>query len=458
MSYGGADVAAGEWVTPVGGPPPSRAGVIGAATGRKTAGETGGRTREPQATGPASTLLAQCLNQLQVLHHPSQLVEVLLRHRAKGQTQLCRGLAHQRDGMLDRDRIRFQEKGLEERIELVMDVAGLGRIAGRPGVQQRRHLGRRHVGGHRDDALRAHSQHRQGQRIIPRDAREPVPAELDDLAHLLERPRSFLDAHDVPDLGQPRHRLRGHIHGGAPGDVIEDLRDVHRFGHGLVVPVETLLGRFVVVPRDQQGRVRPDGLGMAGKLDRLVRRVGPRAGNDRHTPPDGLYGELNDPLVLRMGKRGGLARRPARHNTVGAARELPFDQIAEGLLVYSAVAKRRDDGDQRSGEAHCSVYSQAFAGMEPSHTIRASPVRVMVVNRGPSTWNDTVRGLRLKGTTVTGDSTLWTTAAINGAGMAPLPHASVSSSTPRSYVRMRIVCRSTTSTKFTLVPDGLKAA
>src|SRR2546426_10947611 len=44
MSYGGADVAASEWVTPVGGPPPTRAGVTGAATGRKTAGETGGRT------------------------------------------------------------------------------------------------------------------------------------------------------------------------------------------------------------------------------------------------------------------------------------------------------------------------------------------------------------------------------------------------------------------------------
>jgi len=56
MSYGGADVAAGEWVTPVGGPPPTRAGVIGAATGRKTAGETGGRTREPQVTGPARLL------------------------------------------------------------------------------------------------------------------------------------------------------------------------------------------------------------------------------------------------------------------------------------------------------------------------------------------------------------------------------------------------------------------
>src|SRR5436309_1613732 len=398
------------------------------------------------------------LDQLQILHNPSQLVEVLLRHRAEGQPQLCRGLAHQRDGMLDRDRIRFQEQGLEERIELVMDGAGLGRIPGRPGVHQRRHLGWRDVRGHRDDALRAHRQHRQGQRIIAGEDREPVAAELDDLAHLLERSRSLLDAHDVPNRGQPRHRLRRHIHGGAPGNVVEDLREIHRLGHGLMVPVEALLGRLVVVRRDQQGRVRPNGLGMAGELDGLVRRVGPRAGNDRHATPDNLHGELDDPLVLLMGKRGGLARRPARHDPIGSVRDLPLDQIAEGFLVYFAVAKRRDDGDQRSGEAHRSLYSQASGYISPSYTARASPVRETSANRFPSFRNDTVMGLRLKGTTDTGDSTLWITAATRAEAMAPLPHASVSSSTPRSYVRMRIVPRSTTSTKCTLVPAGLKAS
>src|SRR5439155_22693734 len=327
---------------------------------------------------------------------------------------------------------------------------------GRPGIHQCRHLGRRHVGGHRDDAFRAHRERRQGQRLIAGEDCEAVAAELDDLAHLLERPRPFLDPHDVSDLGQPRHRLRGHVHGGAPGDVVQDLRELHRLSHGLVVPVEALLGWLVVVRRYQEGRVRADGLGMAGELDRLVRRVGPRAGNDRHATPDGLHGELDDPLVLFMGERGGLARRPTRHDTVGSVRDLPLEQIAEGFLVYFALAKRGDDSDHRSGEAHRSLYSQALECIEPSYTARASPVRVMSVNRGPSTRNDTARGLRLKGRTVTGDSTLWTTAAINAAAMAPLPQASVSSSTPRSNVRRRIVRRSTTSTKSTLVPAGLK--
>src|SRR5438876_1411752 len=359
--------------------------------------------------------------------------------------------------MLDRDRIGFQEQDLEQRIELVMDGPGLGRIPGRPGVHQRRHLGRRHVGGHRDDALRAHRQHRQGQRIIAGEDRESVAAELDDLAHLLERTRPFLDAHDVAEVGQPRHRLRGHIHAGATRDVVKDLRELHRLGHGLVMAVEALLGRLVVIRRVQEARVRADGLGMPGELDRLVRRVGPCASNDRHATPDSLHGELDDPLVLFMGERGGLARRPTRHDTVGSVRDLPLEQIAEGFLVYFALAKRGDDSDHRSGEAHRSLYSQALECIEPSYTARASPVRVMSVNLFPSIWNDTARGLRLKGRTVTGDSTLWTTAAINAAAMAPLPHASVSSSTPRSYVRTRIVRRSTTSMKSTLVPAGLKA-
>src|SRR2546425_133665 len=264
----------------------------------------------------------------------------------------------------------------------------------------------RQFGVPRNDPFRAPRQHRQGQRIITGEDREAVAAELDDLAHLLERPRPFLDAHDVSDLGQPRHRLRGHIHAGATRDVVKDLRELHRLSHGLVMAVEALLGRLVVVRRDQEGRVRADGLGMACALDRLVRRVGPPAGNDRHAMPDGLHGELDDPLVLFMGERGGLARRPTRHDPVGSVRELPLEQVGEGFLVYFALAKRGDDGDQRSGEAHRSLYSQALECMEPSYTARASPVRVMSVNLFPSTRNDTARGLRLKGRTVTGDSTL----------------------------------------------------
>ncbi len=45
LNAGGAAVAGSERVTPVGGPPQKRARVIGAATGRWKAGETGGRTR-----------------------------------------------------------------------------------------------------------------------------------------------------------------------------------------------------------------------------------------------------------------------------------------------------------------------------------------------------------------------------------------------------------------------------
>ena len=45
---GGTDVAGGAGVTPEGGPPPR-------AAFRSTAGDAGGRTPEPQTTGPAKT-------------------------------------------------------------------------------------------------------------------------------------------------------------------------------------------------------------------------------------------------------------------------------------------------------------------------------------------------------------------------------------------------------------------
>src|SRR3989441_9033377 len=83
------------------------------------------------------------LDQLQVLHDPSQLVEVLLRHRAEGQPQLCRGLAHQRDGMLDRDRIRFQEQGLEDlAAQTSLSVYSDGRVVVRRTLPQALDRGR----------------------------------------------------------------------------------------------------------------------------------------------------------------------------------------------------------------------------------------------------------------------------------------------------------------------------
>src|SRR5207253_9763303 len=111
---------------------------------------------------------------------------------------------------------------------------------------------------------------------------------------------------------------------------------------------------------------------------------------------------LDDPLVLLMGERGGLARRPARHDPVGSSRDLPLDQMTEGFLVHFAVTTRRDDGDQRSGEAHRSLYSQASGYISPSYTARASPVRATSANRSPSIRNYTARGPRLKRTTATG--------------------------------------------------------
>ena len=81
---------------------------------------------------------------------------------------------------------------------------------------------------------------------------------------------------------------------------------------------------------------------MLGELDRLGRRVGAGSRDDGDAAACGGDARLDDAHVLLVRQRRALARRADRHEPVGALRDLPLDEAAEGLLVDLAVTKRRD--------------------------------------------------------------------------------------------------------------------
>ena len=133
-----------------------------------------------------------------------------------------------------------------------------------------------------------------------------------------------------------------------------------------MVLIEALLGRFVVIRRNQQRRVGARFLCMPRQGNRFFRGIRAGAGDDRDAPFDGLYRELDDPTMLLIGQRGRLAAGAARDDPIRPIRNLPLNQVAERRLVYFTVPKRRDDRDNGPSESHRNEYSQASGLISPS--------------------------------------------------------------------------------------------
>ena len=160
-----------------------------------------------------------------------------------------------------------------------------------------------------------------------------------------------LHAGDVAELVESLHRVDRHVDGRATGDVVDDDRDSDRVVDGLEVTVEPLLGRPVVIGRDDQDRVGADRFGVAREGDRVDGRVRARTGHDRHPALRLLDTQLDDALVLLMGQGGALARRPDRNQAVGAALDLPGDEAAELVLVEDPVPERGHERRERAPQA-----------------------------------------------------------------------------------------------------------
>ena len=104
--------------------------------------------------------------------------------------------------------------------------------------------------------------------------------------------------------------------------------------------VEAVLGRLVVVGRDDQGRIGAHLPRVLGETDRFARAVRARAGDHRHATPYGLDNHLDHAPVLDMAQGRTLTGRADRNHAVRPIGDVPVDELAESRLVDSAVAER----------------------------------------------------------------------------------------------------------------------
>ncbi len=127
----------------------------------------------------------------------------------------------------------------------------------------------------------------------------------------------LLDRHDAGMLREPQQRRGIDVAARPAGHVVDDDRQAALVRDGPVVRLEHPLVGLVVVRRDHEGRVGPQGRGPAGRRDGRGGVVGAGTGDDRDAAGqaaagDRLDGQADEPVVLLVGRRGRLAGRAAR--------------------------------------------------------------------------------------------------------------------------------------------------
>ncbi len=93
--------------------------------------------------------------------------------------------------------------------------------------------------------------------IVAADRRRSPSARADQIGAALDVAGGVLDADDIGHLRQAQRGVVGQVGHRAAGHVVEDQRQIDRFGDLAEMPVQTLLRRLVVVRHHRQTRAAP---------------------------------------------------------------------------------------------------------------------------------------------------------------------------------------------------------
>ena len=187
----------------------------------------------------------------------------------------------------------------------------------------------------------------------------------------------FLDADDVVDGAQLRHRVCRQVARGATRDVVEDVGQRRGRGDGLEVAEHSRLRRLVVVGRHLQEAVDAHVRRRARQVDALAGVVAARASDHARAPVGGIQGFSVERHALGLGQHRRFAGGAGDHDGVVAGADQAVDHAPEGVIVdRPVVVKRRDHrGDEPTKGQHgilpCEAVSRLLRCKLNTHT--ASP-------------------------------------------------------------------------------------
>ena len=108
------------------------------------------------------------------------------------------------------------------------------------------------------------------------------------------------------------------------------------------MPIQTLLGRFVVVRRHRQDAIGAHTLALLRQRNHVPRVVATSAGEYRHAPGGFVHDKLDHADLLTLAERRRLAGGAAGDQPLGAFADLPVDKCLIGGLIDRTVPKRCD--------------------------------------------------------------------------------------------------------------------
>jgi len=178
---------------------------------------------------------------------------------------------------LDGDWIPDDAQEVDRRRKLSVELARPFDIAGAKQANHLLHLRSDDMRVHAHAAEPAELEEREDEVVVPRVQVEP---ELHDRARLLEVGIRLLDGPDRGNLREPSDRLRLKIEHDAARNVVRHDRPVRHRGDRPEVLDDPADRRLVVVRRHDEEAVDADLVCARGQVDRMLRRVGARAGDD----------------------------------------------------------------------------------------------------------------------------------------------------------------------------------
>ena len=165
--------------------------------------------------------------------------------RTRGRSSLVAGTSGSRgtpagrpsivQGGLDRDRVRGDEQRVEQRRELLVDLAGRGHVARADQLEHLMDLRADEVARDAHDPDGAETGVAERRPVVARVDLEAARRLGDQSRDRLEVAGRVLDRHDVGALGEREERVVLDPRRGAARDVVDDDRQLGRVGHALEV-------------------------------------------------------------------------------------------------------------------------------------------------------------------------------------------------------------------------------
>ena len=220
----------------------------------------------------------------------------------------------------------------------MVDGQGVGIVALQGQAGHAAELCREGVAKHGNHTYGTEGDEREGNAIVARNDVEAFRLVLDDVVHLTDVARRFLDGHDVLEVaGQAKGGFGGHVHTGTSRYIVEHDRQVCSFGHGLVVLVDTFLRRLIIIRYNDQEGIDTGHVVVLHALYHGLGAIATHAQQDRNSSAYTVDNGAFHLLLLFLAQRRSFGGCTQHTQEVRSVLQLIIHQAKQCFVIHATV-------------------------------------------------------------------------------------------------------------------------